>query len=67
MNIFSKLFQFSIKQTCFFHAVPTQVHDRRLHLLHPSVVLPASRRAQRVTDELVNDLNYFIFVNSIWK
>ena len=65
MNIFSKLFQFSIKQACFVHAVPTQVHGSRLHLLHPSVVLPASGRAQRVTGEPVNDLNYFLFINSI--
>ena len=47
-KIFRTSIQFSSKEGCFLHALPTWVHGRRLHPLQPPVPLPAARRAQRV-------------------
>ena len=41
----------------FLHALPTWVHGRGLHPLHPPVPLPAAREAQRVKD-YINPYSY---------
>ena len=56
-NIFRNSIQFSSKQDCFLHALPTWVHGRELHPLQPPMPLLAARRAQRVKDTL-KTLNY---------
>ena len=43
------------------------VHGRRLHLWKPSLLLQVVRRAQRVNDEPVKDVNLLFFVYFIWK
>ena len=47
-NIFRKSIQFSSKQGCFLHALPTWVHGRGLCPPQPPLPLPAARWAQRV-------------------
>ena len=47
-NIFRKFIQFSSKQVCFLHALPTWKNGRGLRPLQPPVPLLPARRAQRV-------------------
>ena len=54
-NIYRKFIQFSSKQRCFLHALPTWVHGRGLRHLQPPSPLPAAN------DELVKVLDLLFF------
>ena len=61
MNNFRKFLHFSSKQACFFHALSTWVHGRRLWALYSPVLLPVAHQVQRVNDEAVKDFNFLFF------
>ena len=64
---FWRLIQFSSKERCSLHALPTWVNDRKLRPLQPLVLLPVARSIQGVNDKPGKILILFLFLYFFWK